>query len=81
MILKNANYVVTQPTKGTYKAFTKICTHMGCKVASIKNGNIHCDCHGSEFSIKDGSVTHSPATEPLKEFDTAVFEKKVYVTG
>jgi Rieske Fe-S protein len=80
VILENAGFVVTQPTKGSYKAFTKTCTHRGCKVASIKSGNIHCDCHGSEFSIKDGSVTHSPATEPLEEFDTTVFGKKVYVT-
>ena len=25
----NADYVVTQPSKGTYKAFSKICTHQG----------------------------------------------------
>jgi Rieske Fe-S protein len=80
VILKNAGFVVTQPTKGTYRAFTKICTHMGCKVASIKNENIHCDCHGSEFSIKDGSVTHPPASKPLKEFETTVFGRRVYVT-
>ena len=29
---------------------------------------IVCNCHGSEFSIKDGSVVKDPANEPLKEF-------------
>jgi Rieske Fe-S protein len=80
-ILENANYVVTQPSKGKYKAFSKICTHQGCPVASVSNGVIHCNCHGSEYSIKDGSVTNPPAPKPLAEAKTAVFEGKVYVTA
>ena len=81
VILENADYVVTQPSKGSYKAFSKICTHQGCPVASVENGVIHCDCHGSEYSIKDGSVTNAPATKGLAETKTTVFEKKVYVIG
>ena len=57
VILEDADYVVTQPSKGKYKAFSKICTHQGCPVASVNDGVIHCDCHGSEYSIEDGSVT------------------------
>ena len=49
VILENADYVVTQPSKGKYKAFSKICTHQGCPVASVSNGVINCDCHGSEY--------------------------------
>jgi Rieske Fe-S protein len=79
VILENADYVVTQPSKGKYKAFSKICTHQGCPVASVSNGVIHCDCHGSEYSIDDGSVTNPPAPKPLAEAKTAVFEGKVYV--
>jgi len=81
VILENADFVVTQPSKGSYKAFSKICTHQGCPVASVENGVIHCNCHGSEYSIKDGSVTNPPATKGLEEAKTTVFEKKVYVTG
>jgi len=81
VILENANYVVTQPSKGKYKAFSKICTHQGCPVASVANGVIHCNCHGSEYSIKDGSVTKPPAPKPLAEAKTKVFEGEVYVTG
>jgi Rieske Fe-S protein len=81
VILENADYVVTQPSKGSYKAFSKICTHQGCPVAAVENGVIHCNCHGSEYSIKDGSVTNPPATKGLAEAKTKVFENKVYVTG
>jgi Rieske Fe-S protein len=79
VILENADYVVTQPSKGKYKAFSKICTHQGCPVASVSNGVIHCDCHGSEYSIEDGSVTNPPAPKPLTAAKTTVFEGKVYV--
>jgi len=81
VILEHADYVVTQPTKGKYKAFSKICTHQGCPVASVENGVIHCNCHGSEYSITDGSVTNPPATKALAESKTAVFKGEVYITG
>jgi nitrite reductase/ring-hydroxylating ferredoxin subunit len=48
--------VVTQPTAGSFKAFSAVCTHQGCTVGSIANGLIMCPCHGSEYSITDGSV-------------------------
>jgi Rieske Fe-S protein len=70
-----------QPSKGSYKAFSKICTHQGCPVAKVRNEVIHCNCHGSEYSIKDGSVTNPPASKPLAAAKTTVFEGKVYVTG
>jgi len=81
VILDDADYVVTQPSKGKYKAFSKICTHQGCPVSAVENGIIHCDCHGSEYSITDGSVKNPPATKPLAESKTTVFEGAVYVTG
>lgn len=57
--------VVTQPTAGTFKAFSSRCTHEGCPVTTVSQGVISCPCHGSEFSISDGSVTRPPAENPL----------------
>jgi Rieske Fe-S protein len=57
--------VVTQPSSGEFKAFSAVCTHMGCIVNQISNGTIDCPCHGSQFSIKDGSVVGGPAPSPL----------------
>jgi Rieske Fe-S protein len=57
--------VVTQPTAGAFKAFTAVCTHMGCTVNQVSNGLILCPCHGSEYSIADGSVKQGPAPTPL----------------
>jgi len=57
--------VVTQPVSGDFKAFSAVCTHMGCIVNQISDGTIDCPCHGSQFSIKDGSVVSGPAPSPL----------------
>ncbi|GHH26905.1 Rieske (2Fe-2S) protein [Streptomyces rubradiris] len=64
-IFKDRGVVVTQPTAGTYKAFSAECTHQGCAVGSVKDGTIVCPCHGSEFSVSDGSVRKGPATKGL----------------
>ncbi len=64
-IFADQEVVVTQPTEGEFKCFTAVCTHQGCLVSSISDGTINCDCHGSQYSIEDGSVIQGPATFPL----------------
>ena len=56
--------VVTQPTAGDFKAFSAVCTHQGCVVAKIVDKEIECPCHGSRFSIDDGSNTVGPNNSP-----------------
>ena len=71
-IYADANVVVTQPTAGSYVGFSATCTHQGCQVSSISGGTIDCACHGSKFSIKDGSVVQGPATQALEKVAVAV---------
>jgi Rieske Fe-S protein len=63
-IFPDAQTVITQPKKGEFKAFSAVCTHMGCLVDSITD-TINCPCHGSKYSITDGSVVNPPAPKPL----------------
>jgi len=77
--LPDADYVVTQPQKGTYKAFSKICTHAGCSVSKIVDREIVCPCHGSHFSIEDGSVRSGPAQAPLPESTATVSGANVVI--
>ena len=53
--------VVTQPTAGEYKAFSAVCTHMGCMVDQISDGRIDCPCHGSEYSQPPARYFRGPA--------------------
>jgi Rieske Fe-S protein len=71
-VFASESVVVTQPTKGQFKCFSSICTHAGCAVAA--GATLDCPCHGSKFSITDGSVLQGPAA-------TALPEKQITVSG
>ncbi|MEU0034310.1 MULTISPECIES: Rieske (2Fe-2S) protein [unclassified Streptomyces] len=71
-VFADQGVVVTQPTAGTFKAFSSKCTHQGCAVKDIANGVITCPCHNSQFSATDGSVKKGPATQALAAADISV---------
>ena len=73
-VVPDHEVVVTQPTTGDFRAFTAVCTHQGCLVGSVRDGQIVCPCHHSHFSIRDGAPTSGPAASPLAA-------KKVTVRG
>jgi len=76
-IFADEKVVVTQPSAGEFKCFTAVCTHQGCVVSSVEGGSINCACHGSRFSIADGSVRNGPATSALGEVPISVDGKSI----
>jgi Rieske Fe-S protein len=48
------------------RCFSAVCTHQGCLVAGVQDGEIRCPCHGSAFDAATGAVVRGPATEPLE---------------
>jgi Rieske Fe-S protein len=80
MVYTAAKVVVTQPSKGVYKAFSAVCTHVGCLCNQVADGTINCPCHGSKFKITDGSVVAGPAPAPLPAKTVTVTGGKVYLT-
>lgn len=71
-VVSGAKVVLTQPTKGDFKAFTAVCTHQGCLVESSTEGDIPCPCHSSKFSLEDGSPISGPATAALDAVEITV---------
>ena len=71
-VFADQKVVVTQPSQGDFKCFSAICTHAGCPVSNVDGGTINCNCHGSKFSIVDGSVGRGPAPSPLGEVSVSV---------
>jgi Rieske Fe-S protein len=72
-----AKVVVTQPASGQYKAFSAVCTHVGCLVNKVTSGTIDCPCHGSEFKITDGAVVAGPAPSPLPARQIKIMDGQV----
>jgi Rieske Fe-S protein len=69
--------VVTQPAKGVFKAFSAVCTHVGCICNKVANGTINCPCHDSEFKISNGAVVTGPAPAPLPARTITVSDGKI----
>ena len=80
VINASALFVVTQPSAGQFKAFSAVCTHMGCTVTKIVDGMIDCPCHQSQFDITTGTPTAaSQAKSPLPGKTATVSGDSVYV--
>jgi Rieske Fe-S protein len=77
MVFADAKVVVTQPVKGEFRAFSAICTHVGCLCNKVADGTIDCPCHGSEFKITNGAVVRGPAPAPLPPRRISVSDGKV----
>ncbi|GAA1536357.1 Rieske (2Fe-2S) protein [Nocardioides humi] len=72
LILADEKVVLTQPSAGTFEAFTAVCTHQGLLVTSVEDGTIHCANHGSSYSASTGEVEGGPAPSALAKVDITV---------
>lgn len=71
-ILADAGVVVTQPVAGEFTAFSALCTHQGCPVNEVTDGEVVCPCHLSAFSIETGEPTRGPAVRALAPVEISV---------
>lgn len=78
IVLAADKVVLVREPDGALRAFSAVCTHQGCIVASVQHGIIQCPCHGSQYSAETGAVVHGPATLPLAPVPIAVQDNYVY---
>jgi nitrite reductase/ring-hydroxylating ferredoxin subunit/uncharacterized membrane protein len=57
------------------------CSHRGCSLSdgSLEGDQIVCSCHGSRFSLRDGAVSHGPATAAQPAFQVRLQDGRVEV--
>jgi Rieske Fe-S protein len=54
---------------GSYRAFTAVCTHLGCTVQFRSAQNvIWCACHNGEYDLEGRNVS-GPPPRPLEAYD------------
>jgi Rieske Fe-S protein len=71
-VFPDRRVVVTQPSPGEFRGFGIVCTHDGCELDRVSDGTINCPCHGSRYSITDGSVVQGPARTGLRRETVSV---------
>ena len=67
--------VVIAAFDGRWHAVADACTHAGCPFsedATLEDGVIVCDCHGSEFDLRTGEVVRGPAERPVRTYAVRV---------
>ena len=65
MVDETLTVLVTQPKAGDYRGFSATCTHAGCIVNGVEDGQIACGCHGARFNAESGAVEAGPARTAL----------------
>jgi Rieske Fe-S protein len=79
-VFDDQEIVVTRGTGSTVHGFSAVCTHQGCLVSRVSQGEITCPCHGSAFDATSGAVVRGPAQRPLPAVPVKVVDGSV-VTG
>jgi len=68
-------------TEQGVKAFSAICTHLGCVVAfNDMVGAIQCPCHDGRFNPATGVVVSGPPPAPLPPITVSVEGDQIYLT-
>ena len=63
------------------KAYSAICTHLGCVVAwNDLIGVIQCPCHDGHFNPATGAVVSGPPPAPLPPVTVSVEGDQIYLT-
>jgi nitrite reductase/ring-hydroxylating ferredoxin subunit/uncharacterized membrane protein len=57
------------------------CSHRGCKLTTgqVDGESVTCPCHGSRFSLRDGSIERGPATARQPVFETRESDGRIEV--
>ena len=74
-------HVALVDVQGEVRAFSAVCTHLGCIVRWQPDANYvwFCPCHKGTYD-RDGKVVSGPPPRPLRPYAVTVRDGKVFVT-
>ncbi len=72
--------ILIRTPEGVFRAFTAICTHLGCTV-QYRSDLIHiwCACHNGHYDLHGRNIA-GPPPRPLQEYEVNIQNGRVYVT-
>ena len=72
--------IVVNTAQGEMKAYSAICTHLGCIVEwDQRRQFILCPCHDGRFNPVNGAVISGPPPAPLPQLAVVVESDAVYI--
>ncbi len=72
--------IIVNTKAGGMKAFSAICTHLGCITAwNAKKSVIECPCHDGIFNPVTGAVVSGPPPRPLAAYELVVKDGRVLI--
>ncbi len=72
--------ILIEKTPGEFRAFTAVCTHLGCTVQFDKSADrIWCACHNGYYDLEGRNVA-GPPPRPLKPFTVQVSGEDIFVS-
>lgn len=78
LILDDAGIVLTRDAGDKVLGFSAVCTHQGCNVAAVQDGQIICPCHDSRFDAATGEPVSGPAKRNLDPVPVTVRDNAVF---
>jgi cytochrome b6-f complex iron-sulfur subunit len=81
VVALGAKPVIVLSSSQGLKAFSAVCTHLGCIVGydASKSPDIVSPCHDGHFNALNGTVISGPPPAPLKEYSVTVQKDEIYV--
>ncbi len=78
--IDNKPVILTYTENSGVKAFSAICTHLGCIVRwHSEGGYIESPCHDGRFNAQTGAVISGPPPSPLPPYNAVVEGDDVYI--
>jgi Rieske Fe-S protein len=82
VVAMGSSPVIVVDTENGIKAFSAVCTHLGCIVEfdpTIKH--IVCPCHDGHFNPASGAVLSGPPPQPLKPVTVTVEADQIFLVA
>jgi cytochrome b6-f complex iron-sulfur subunit len=80
VVALTTGHVALVDADGELRAFSAVCTHLGCIVKSepTEHHALYCACHGGMFD-RQGEVVGGPPPRPLPRYPVEVRDGQVFV--